>query len=198
MPTGNTRKKATTKPAQAKVEPEVTENTVDEITDTVEVKKETVKAVASKTYSDDDFIRCRSIIQGKYIQGGKKTGAVYVFYGYGDETDIQYSDLRTMKLSRDSAIYLPMIVIEDETLLATKEWADVKELYDSMYTTDDIAQILNLPLAKFREILEQAPTGLKNAIKIEVSDGYSNGTFDSINKIKAVEEICDVEIINLA
>ena len=69
MPTGNTRKKATTKPAQAKVEPEVTENTVDEIVDTVEVKKETVKAVASKTYSDDDVIRCRSIIQGKYIQG---------------------------------------------------------------------------------------------------------------------------------
>ena len=54
------------------------------------------------------------------------------------------------------------------------------------------------PEKTLESVLETAPVGLKNAIKIEVSDRYTDGTFDSINKIKAVEEICDVEILNLA
>lgn len=190
MPRTGTTTKKTTAPVK---EASVTETPVEQ----APVKKETVK-VASKTYSDDDLIKCRSITNGEYIKGGKKTGAVYIFYGYGDEVDIQYNDLRTMKLSREAAIYYPRFIIEDEELLDTKEWADVKALYDSMYDAEDISQILDLPLDQFKSILSNAPAGLQKAIRSEVANGYSNGTFDSINKIRAVEEICGAEIIEFA
>lgn len=171
-------------------------NFMNEPVDESAVKKETAKV--AKSYSDTDFVRCKSITQGKMILGGKKSGAIYVWYAYGDEIDIQYNDLKTMLLSRDRSLMMPRFIVEDEELLETKEWRHVKELYDSMYDATDISNVLSLPLADFRHVLETAPVGLRNAIKIEVSDRYADGTFDSINKIKAVEEICDVEILNLA
>ena len=48
--------------------------------------------------------------------------------------------------------------------------------------------------AQFKKALAEVPKGLKTAIKIEVATRLDNGTFDSIQKVRAVDEICGTEL----
>lgn len=47
---------------------------------------------------------------------------------------------------------------------------------------------------KVKQWIAEVPKGLKTAIKIEVATRLDNGTFDSIQKVRAVDEICGTEL----
>ena len=66
--------------------------------------------------------------------------------------------------------------------------------YDNLYDASDINQFLALSPAQFKKALAEVPKGLKTAIKIEVATRLDNGTFDSIQKVRAVDEICGTEL----
>ncbi len=165
-----------------------TENT-EEVDKTIEDKK--------RVFNDEDWILCKSSTQGKLVVYGRRTGTPYTWYGYGEIIPVQYNDLKALKLSRAKAVYYPRIIVQDYELLETKEWNDIKKIYDKAYAIDDVEEILSLNVNEFKELLETAPVGVKNTIKSIVADRYTKGTFDSVQKIKLVEEYCDAEILNL-
>lgn len=176
----------TTKTVQQEVAIESTE-----AVKTVETKK------SIKTYKANDLITVRSITQGELLLPGKKSQILYHWAAYGDIAEVEYQDLYSLKSSRSQYIYGPLFVIEDEELLSDPRWKDVKAIYDKMYDNEDIGAILRLPIAKFRSVLKQAPSGFLNSIKIEVATKIENGTFDSIQKIKAIDEICGTDFISM-
>ena len=79
-------------------------------------------------------------------------------------------------------------------IIRGSRWKDVKDLYDNLYDASDINQFLALSPAQFKKALAEVPKGLKTAIKIEVATRLDNGTFDSIQKVRAVDEICGTEL----
>lgn len=163
---------------------------------TVEVKRETVsKVVEARRFQADDAIPCRSVTAGELIMIGK-SGTYYSWANAGHVIDVRYDDIVQLKFARSSQLYFPRFVIEDEDLLADVRFADIKALYDKMYSAD-IEEIISLPNDKFIEVLSKAPNGLKNALKVTVATRFEEGTFDSLQKIQAVEQICGAEILNL-
>ena len=174
-----------------------------EINETVEAKeeiKEDVKPVVietNKSIEPTDLILCQSITSGILIINGMKSRTKYVFANVGDEEYIEYQDLLAMVLSKSSNIFTPRILIQDTKIFNDARWSKVKDMYDSMYGKDDIEEIINLPVDDFRSTLNNIPFGLLNAVKTEVSTRASEGTFDSLQKIKIVDEICHTEIQSL-
>ncbi len=163
-------------------------------------KTTTEKAVEKTTvrkFKSDDLICVRSVTQGELILPGKKTGILYRWSAFGDVTEVEYQDLYSLKSSRSSYIYSPMFVIEDEELLADPRWKDIVAIYEQMYDAQNFNEILKLPTQKFRTVLKQLPEGYKNALKIEIATRLDKGTFDSISKIKAVDEICGTDFMSL-
>lgn len=160
-------------------------------TATTETTKE---AKPIKKYEQNDLIECRSLVQGTLLLPGKQSDILYRWDGYGDIREVEYRDLYSLKSSRSPYIYEPCFQIEDEELLEDPRWADVKALYDTLYNSEDISEILSLSPTQFKKVLSQVPKGLKNAIKIEVATRLENGTFDSIQKLRIVDEICGTEL----
>lgn len=161
-----------------------------------EVKPEKiVKPVEPRKFQADDAIPCRSVTAGELILIGK-SGTYYSWAGVGQVIDVRYDDIVQLKFARSSQLYFPRFIIEDEELLADPKFADVKALYDKIYSAD-IEELLSLPNEQFIEVLSKAPTGLKNALKVTVATRFEEGTFDSLQKIQAVEQICGAEILNL-
>lgn len=162
----------------------------------IETKKETVaKVVEPRKFQSDDAIPCRSVTAGELIMIGK-SGTYYSWANVGHVIDVRYDDIVHLKFARSSQLYFPRFIIEDEELLADPRFADIKALYDKIYSAD-IEEILSLPNDKFIEVLTKAPTGLKNALKVVVATRFEEGTFDSLQKIQSVEQICGAEILNL-
>lgn len=150
------------------------------------VKTEPKKKV--KAYEDTDLIPCRSIMSGYMNMYMPKTKLVMEWTGNGDVCNLEYQDLRAAMISRDVHIMKPYIIIEDEELLELPEWSAVKKLYESMYTTDDLSQILDLPLDTMKEVLKTLPVGAKTALVTIAKEKIDNKTFDSMNKVKAIDE----------
>lgn len=173
-----------TKPQEKKVET-VVEN---------EVVKEVPKQI--KQYSGDDLIPCKSMTRGELIYIGNKTGEVYKWSDYGDITEVEYQDLLGLRSKKSDFIYKTMFIIIDEDVLEDPKWADVKAIYERIYS-DDIQTLIDMPIEQFKSIFPSQPDGIKNAMVVEVGTQMENGTFDSIQKIKFIDEVCKTDLSSM-
>ena len=139
--------------------------------------KETAPVKTTKKFEQNELIECRSLVQGTLFMPGKQSDILYRWDGYGDIREVEYRDLYSLKSSRSPYIYDPCFQIEN-----------------NLYDASDINQFLALSPAQFKKALAEVPKGLKTAIKIEVATRLDNGTFDSIQKVRAVDEICGTEL----
>lgn len=162
--------------------------------ETTITKKETKVVEKPKDFAPEDQIRCVSMTHGELIMVGRKSDLEYTWANYGDVTYVEYQDLFAAKTRKSDFIYSPLFIIEDEELLNHPRWADVKEFYENMYSYDDIKEILSMDNASFRTLLDKAPKGLRKAIEVEIVTQLEDGTFDSLQKVKIVDEICGTDL----
>ncbi len=173
--------------------------TTKKINETTVIKEETVTEAtkAIRKFEPNDTIVVRSVTQGELLLPAKKSGILYRWSGCGDTAEVEYQDLYALKVTRSQYIYGPLFVIEDEELLADPKWKDIAALYNTMYNSSDISAILNLPVKQFRKIIAQLPKSYLESVKIEAATRIENGTFDSIQKIKILDEVCGTDFICL-
>jgi len=188
--------------SSAKTKTQVVEDTTKDIEEVNEkvVQSKTIepkKVMVTKEYKPDDLILCRSVTQGELLLPGKKSGLLYIWSNFGDVTEVEYQDLYALKSNKSSYIFLPHFVIDDEEFMSQTKWQDVQAIYDSMYDSEDLDAILNLLPPKFKSVLKQLPVGMQNVIKIEAATRIEAGTFDSINKIKIIDEVCGTDLMCL-
>jgi len=99
-----------------------------------------------------------------------------------------------MKQRRSPYLYSPLFVIEDDELLENPRWTDIQTFYDEkVYTMDDIEATLNIPVGQFENALKQLPKGLAKSLQVEVAKRIEDGTFDSLKKIKIIDEVYNTD-----
>lgn len=157
-------------------------------------KKASTPAPAARVYKGDDLIPCRSVTRGGLVCVGKKSGEIYRWSDYGDVTEVEYQDLMGLRASKTRFIYGPLFIIEDEELLADPKWKDVVAVYEKALAYEDLNTMLELPPATFRVALENLPKAMRKAVATEVSTRLSDGLFDSLQKVKIVDEICGTDL----
>lgn len=148
------------------------------------------------TFAPDQFITCRSVTAGELIMRGRKTGALYTWAGMDVTCEVEHQDLVAEKANRSNFLYKPRFIIEDEDYLDQPKWSDIKKLYEENKTEIyDLSEIINLPVADFRYKMTRLPEGLRASVRDLVAEGLKNGTFDSIRKVKIVDEVCGSDLM---
>lgn len=191
MPTKKTTKKTTAavmdKAPEVAVEETVVETTVPNVIE------ETPAPVVRKKYEKDDQILCRSVTVGSLVCGSPKDkGRVYRWSGYGDEAWVDYADLVALQSRKSGFVYNPQFIIEDEQLV--EEWK-LDDVYATFYGIDNPTAFFKLPPAEIKARLNEAPKGLKEAIKSVAAQCVKNGTLDSLNVIKAVDAALGTQLL---
>lgn len=187
MPT--TTKKTATKPKNIEVETQI-KDSVEEIIEDAAVE-ETVKPVekkVEKVFTDSDYILCRSVWTGG-LNVVSQSGNLYEFKNYGAECEINYRDLVTMIRRGSQHIFLPRFVILDEDFL--KDFPTVQKVYGTMYTMDDLVDILELPKTQMKREIEKLPKQTKDSMRNLIATQIANGKLDSISKVRMLSEIFD-------
>ena len=62
---------------------------------------------------------------------------------------------------------------------------------------EDVDEILNLSLDQFKSALERLPKGLLRQLQLVVSQRMEEGTFDSLTKLKAMDEYCGTDFMKM-
>ncbi|QHJ85092.1 MAG: hypothetical protein [Bacteriophage sp.] len=163
-----------------------------------EVKHKEVEAPtrmkAFKEPEPTDLIMCRSVFPGRWYFVTPRTENILPFETKDAINYVEYQDLRQAMLSRSDDIMKPALVIEDEELLELPIWKPVKELYEKLYAVEDPTGILDLPYKQFKEAFTALPIGMKKSVSVTVASMVNEGTFDSMNKVKAIDEACGTNI----
>ena len=162
-----------------------TKKTVTKTEETVETK---ATEKPKKTFTDSDFILCRSVCFGG-LNITCPSGNTYEFKDYGKTCEINYRDLVTLIRKGSDHIFLPRFIIEDDDLLA--DFPSVTKVYDNMYTAENLLEILDLPNSRMRTEIEKLPIGAKDVLCQMVAGEIANGHLDSISKVRTLSEIFD-------
>ena len=182
--------KPVAEPKDTAVEETVEENVIIEEPKPAkaEVKPEPEPVKTQRQFNQNDLILCRSVTAG-WLGVSGKSGQYYVFENFGDECEIEYQDLFALKSRHSNYIYAPLFVIEDEELLSNPRWADISKFYDDEVFNKDVDEVLNLPVSNFKKALSQLPKGLAKTLQVKVAEKIEDGTFDSLQKIKIIDEV---------
>ena len=180
-----------------KTQPKTTK-TVAQKAETVQSSEKAVSKKKARKYEPSDLIPCRSMYAGTLLFTGDKTKITYEFSNIGDFRYIEYQDLLSAFLLRKKSLFAPYIIIEDDELLEDIHWSEIKEIYEGLYSKDDLMALINLPTARFDSEFRKLPTGFKTTISTIVSQMLSEGTFDSLNKIKIIDDECGTDLKLLA
>lgn len=180
-----TTKKTAEKPTTVEVNEEIVEEKAVE-TVAVEEVKAPVKPVEKKVFTDSDYILCRSVWSGG-LNVISQSGNLYEFRDYGSECEINYRDLVTMIRRGSGHIFMPRFVILDEDFL--KDFPTVQRVYGTMYTRNDLIEILDLPVSRMRAEIENLPKATKDSMRNLIATQIANGRLDSIAKVRALTEI---------
>ena len=165
------------------------------IEDIIETENtETVKEkVVTKKFKDTEPITCVSITAGELGMIGIKSGINYTWAGRGDETDVEYQDLVAAIRSGKKQITAPRFIIKDDEFLA--QYPQIAQIYSSMLSYNDLKDILKLDVTSMKKTIENLPNGAKDSIKNIASTQIANGLLDSVQKIKALDEIFDTKFM---
>lgn len=188
-----TTKKTTTK-SKTTVEKEQAESIVEDvIAEEVTVQEVAVKKVTKpviveekKVFTDSDYILCRSIWSGG-LNVISQSGNLYEFKDYGSECEINYRDLVTLIRRGSDHVFLPRFVILDEDFL--KDFPTVQRVYGTMYTREDLIDILDLPVTRMKAEIAKLPKATKDSMRNLIATQIANGRLDSISKVRTLTEI---------
>lgn len=154
-------------------------------------------AVDKKEFNPGDLILCTSVTVGELLGVGIKSGILYRASGYGDPMHVQYQDLLAWKLRKSQYIYDPLFVIDDDELLADPIWADVKAVYDKMYKSVDLDDFFSMTPQRMRTTLKNSPKGFQEAVRVMAMTKIEDGSFDSLNRIKVIDEVLGTDLLNM-
>jgi hypothetical protein len=177
----------------------INEEVIEETEKKSSAKKSNAKKVEqtvkpAREYKPNDIIQCHSVFPGRFLFSGPKTKAVYPFEASGDICYVEYQDLLSAMLAKKKSIMAPYIVVDDEDLLETIHWKQVKKIYDDMYAAKDLDKLLDMPFQTFKKNFEKLPIGAKRRVMMTISSRVRSGEFSEMNKIRLVDEACSSNI----
>lgn len=152
------------------------------------VAKSSTSKKVKKTFTDSDYVLCRSVCFGG-LNVTCKSGNSYEFIDYGADCEINYRDLVALIRKGSDHIFLPRFIILDDDLL--EDFPSVKRVYETMYTTADLLNILSLPKHRMITEINKLPNATKNVLCKMVATEIASGHLDSISKVRALSELFD-------
>lgn len=151
-----------------------------------EVKK------APRKYKLTDAIPCVSITAGELGMVGIKSNINYRWSSRGDVTEVEYQDLVAAIRSNISHISKPYFIIQDDEFV--EQFPSLKKSYEVLYTVKDLKDVLKMPLRQMKKTILSLPEGAKQSIKNIAATQIASGELDSVQKIRAIDEIFNTEL----
>ena len=163
-------------------------------TENVVAAEKPAKKPQAKKFDPTETIPCRSVTYGELVLMGYKSKLLYTWANAGDVAYVEYQDLQALQSRKSRFLIEPYFVIEDEDLVS--QWSNMlKPIYDKI-EEEDLEEILRLPVAKLKSRLKSSPEGVQKSIKSMAAAKIASGEFDSIARIKAIDEVLGTELLS--
>lgn len=176
----------------------VVEASNDEVAEENKQIKESLIKAEPKKFEDGEEIPVLSIFPGTVVMVGRRTQNIYQWDDMGTIEYVEYQDLKAEAINNKSSyLYDPLLIVQSQEFVENYE--NLVKLYANTYNDEELISIIKNSSAKdLKEIIQELPIGLKNAVKTIVATMMQNGSMDSLSKIRVIDEIFGTEMIKQA
>lgn len=177
-----------------KVDSVETKESVDTQSSTITVDADAlIKSILNNTNTSTKnnskrYVMCRSVTNGG-LNINCRSGNTYEFKDYGYDCEIEYDDLVILVRKHSDHIFLPRFVIEDEDFLA--EFEQVANVYEKVYTKDELNSIFELPPSQMINVIKTMPANVQKNLQNLIATRIADGSIDSVKRIRALSEYYD-------
>lgn len=109
---------------------------------------------------------------------------------------MEYADLAAAVRVRSWFVFHPTFIIEDEDFVS--EFPQLGKFYSENYTDADLEEIITLPVEEMTKEVKALPKSALDELKVVAASGVTSGSFDSVKKIKVLDEILGTSLSVLA
>lgn len=183
-----TKKAVAKKPAPKKAPSSKVEAKEAEV---VETPKEAPKRAKRVEIDRNEMIPCRSVTDGVLIHISDRTRARFLWSDYGVVQYVEMGELLDMRASHPKFLNDIQLVVEDDDAV---EYLGLTEKYKSIVGFDDLEEFFEKDYDEISVILDKVPVGIKQSIASRARKMIEDGTLDSNNKIKLIEEKLKVDL----
>lgn len=152
-----------------------------------------IEVPTKRVFKDTDRIPCMSVTVGHLYVEGDRSKDLYIWEYAGDVIDVEYRDLISLIRKHDVSVYQPRFIIRDNDFL--KEHGDIELMYGNLYSPEDYKKIINLTPDEMRKAINNMPEGAKECLKNFAIQAIGNGTLDSIQRVKVIDEIFNTKLL---
>ena len=160
-------------------------------TEVVETTKETPKRAKRVEIDRNEMIPCRSVTDGVLIHISDRTRTRFLWSDYGVVQYVEMGELLDMRASHPKFLNDIQLVVEDDDAV---EYLGLTEKYKSIVGFDDLEEFFEKDYDEISVILDKVPVGIKQSIASRARKMIEDGTLDSNNKIKLIEEKLKVDL----
>ena len=189
-------KKTTSKKTIKKVEPTVSAVSVIDTTETIAKTEATEKKAVIKKRVELDpnsIITVKNGYQGTLVYKSKKTGERFVWETFGDEQDIELSELKSAKNSYKTFFINNWFLIEDPDVI---DYLGVGQYYDNALSYEDFETIFSLSPEDIEKRLARLSKGQKRSIAYRAKKLWDEGVIDSHKVVTTLEKCLAIKIID--
>ncbi len=161
-------------------------------------KTETARAREKPTVKEVDpnqYVTVRNGFQGRLVYVSKKTGEKYVWDSFGDEQDMELSELKRARSSAKKHFINNWFMFDEPWVV---DYLGLGQYYKGAVKIEDFDKIFALPAGKIREAVSGMPAGQKRSAAYRARQLIAEGAIDSNKAITALEESLGVELVERA
>ena len=192
----NTQSKSSTRKTASKtrVQSSKKTNAVKELDKSAEPTQEVRSIVKQRVELDpNSIITVKNGFQGMLVYKSKKTGERFIWDNFGDEQDIELSELKSAKNSYKSFFINNWFLIEDPDVI---DYLGVGQYYDNALTFEEFEGLFTESPEDIEKRISGLSKGQKRSVAFRARKLLAEGEVDfSIKVINTLERCLSIELI---
>lgn len=187
--TTKTTKNTTTKPKARSASETVTENIVTP----APTEAKTTSIIKKRAELDpNSIITVKNGFQGTLVYKSKKTGERFIWETFGDEQDIELSELKSAKNSYKSFFINNWFLIDDPDVI---DYLGVGQYYDNALSFEEFESLFSQSPEEIEKKIASLSKGQKRSVALRARKLISEEAIDSNKVIATLEKSLSVELV---
>lgn len=166
----------------------VEESAVEEVRST----REEVKTFVPKTIDPDQYVTVRNGFQGKLIYISKRTGEKFEWEGFGDEQDMELSELKNAR-NAYKIFFINNWFMFDEAWII--DYLGMGQYYRNSIPINRFDEVFEKSPDEIEMMVSKMPEGQKHSLAYRAKQLIAEGGIDSNRVISSLEKCLGVELI---
>ena len=155
-----------------------------------EVEKK--KPIIAKDIDPDQYVTVRNGFQGKLVYKSKRTGEKYIWDAFGDEQDMQLSELKNARNSYKTFFINNWFMFDEEWIV---DYLGLNQYYRYAVRLEDFDKLFEGDIEDAVDAISKMSKGQKKSVAYRARDLIAQEVIDSTKMIKALEAVLGTALI---